>query len=81
MTVRCTDVIRDKSNRIVGYILTDIKNQNRYIAKNELKFLIKAGKLQISNLTLTGDERLIKKKLSDKGKSLREKIEHSKNKE
>ena len=80
MTVRCTDVIRDKNNRVMGYILTDTKNQNRYIAKNELKSLIKAGKVQISNLTLTGDGRLIKKKLSDKGKSLREKIEYSKNK-
>ena len=59
---KCTEKIRDKNNHIIGYRIVD-KNKNEVLVKAEkLKEVIRAGKLDIVNLTLTSDNRLIDKK-------------------
>ena len=59
---KCTEKIRDKNNHIIGYRLID-KNKNEVLVKAEkLKEVIRAGKLEVINLTLTSDNRLVDKK-------------------
>ena len=59
---KCTEKIRDKNNYIIGYKLID-KNKNEVLVKAEkLKEVIRSGQLDIINLTLTSDNRLIDKK-------------------
>lgn len=55
---KCIDKKREK-NVITGYLLVDEKGQKVTIASNPLKELIKSGKIQVSNLTLTQDYRLV----------------------
>lgn len=55
---KCIDKKREK-NVITGYLLVDEKGQKVTIASNPLKELIKSGKIQVSNLTLTHDYRLV----------------------
>ena len=59
---KCTEKIRDKNNHIIGYRLID-KNKNAIVVKsNRLKEVIRSGQLDIINLTLTSDNRLVDKK-------------------
>ena len=51
--------IRDKQGRIDGYRIADEKGNTQDIKSEDLKELIKSGKLHISNLKLTTDGRLI----------------------
>lgn len=55
--------VRDKNNNIIGYTIMDGKGRTINIQSNELKQSIKLGKLELINLTLTKDNRLV-----DKGK-------------
>ena len=58
---KCIEKIRDKNNNIIGYKLID-KNKNEVAVKAErLKEVIKSGQLEVINLTLTSDNRLIDK--------------------
>lgn len=67
LRVECTGINRDGKNRILGYYLEDKNKCKKYIEKNKLKALIRGGKLQVANLTLTSDNRLVFKE--DKGES------------
>lgn len=55
----CTDKIRDRQNRIIKYILKDVNGQEQIFDAQNLKQLIVAHKVNVRNLTLTADNRLI----------------------
>lgn len=56
----------DKNKSIVSYILKDKKGSIRRFSAKDLKEHIKAGKIEVENLTLTSDNRLVKKKIQAK---------------
>lgn len=59
---KCLEKIRDKRNNITGYKLVD-KDKNEAVVKpNRLKEAIRAGQIEVINLTLTSDNRLMDKK-------------------
>ena len=55
----CTDKIRDRQNRIIKYMLKDVNGQEQIFDAQQLKGLIVAHKINVRNLTLTSDNRLI----------------------
>ena len=57
--IKCIGTKRDAKGRVLGYYLVDKNKFKRYIEKNKLKALIRAGKFQVVNLTLTSDNRLV----------------------
>lgn len=62
LKAKCIEKIRDKNNHIIGYKLID-KNKNEVLVKSaKLKEAIRLGQLDIINLTLTSDNRLVDKK-------------------
>ena len=66
---KCIEKIRDKNNYIIGYKLID-KDKNEVIVKSErLKDVIRSGQLEVINLKLTYDSRLIDKKPDTPSKS------------
>lgn len=50
---------RDKTGKIMGYRLVDLKGQKQNIKPEILKAAIKNGQISVVNLTLTSDNRLI----------------------
>lgn len=60
--VKCIDKRRDKSNNIIAYKLVDTQGVAKILNPEELKKRIKANQLNVVNLTLTKDDRLIDKK-------------------
>ena len=60
--LKCIRKFKDKSGRIHGYRLVDINGVVQDITPNNLKDVIKSGKVTVVNLTLTSDNRLIDKK-------------------
>ena len=67
--VKCIEKFRDKKSRIYGYRIQDINGQTQDVTPDDLKNAIKNGKIQVVNLTLTSDGRLIdsnKKQLINK---------------
>ena len=72
--MKCVKIRRDKRNVILGYEITDGIHMTKYIKKEDLKNFIKSGKVEVSNLTLTKDGRLILKKSGISKKSLRDTI-------
>jgi len=63
ITVTCTDKIRGKNNKILGYVLMDDWSETRQISSDDLKNYIRSGQLAIRNLTLTSDNRLVEKSI------------------
>jgi len=55
----CTDKIRDNQNRIIKYVLKDVNGQEQVFDAKYLKELIVASKINVRNLTLTSDNRLV----------------------
>ena len=67
---KCLDKIRDKKGNIIGYKLID-KNKNEVAVKAErLKEVIKSKQVDVINLTLTSDNRLINKKPATSSKPI-----------
>lgn len=64
--IRCIGTKRDDKDRVLGYYLIDKNKFKKYIEKNKLKALIRGGKLQVVNLTLTSDNRLVFKGIKEK---------------
>ena len=62
MKARCIEKVRDKNNRIIGYILLDQSGNKLKIKSDALKNAIKNNKIEVLNLTLTSDNRLIASK-------------------
>ena len=60
--VKCIEKIRDKNNHIIEYKLIGNNNDIKTLKYNELKKHIRSGQIEVINLTLTSDNRLIDKK-------------------
>lgn len=60
--VKAVQTFRDKNNTIIGYSLADSKGNVKKMKSQELKRAIKAGKIEVINLTLTSDNRLVSTK-------------------
>lgn len=56
---KCTEKFRDSSNKITGYLVADNYGHRKRFKSDVLKGLIRNGKLCITNLTLTSDNRLV----------------------
>lgn len=56
---KCLHKYRDKNSNIIGYGLIDIQGKPYKVSSNDLKQAIKQGRVQVVNLTLTADNRLI----------------------
>lgn len=61
---KCVEKIRNNSGKIVGYIIEDFNNKRLNIRAEQLKQLIFTRQLNIVNLTLTSDGRLIDKSIN-----------------
>ena len=70
-TVKCIERYKNNSGDIIGYILMDEYNNKKKFTSAELKAAMKSGELNVINLKLTKDGRIITKidKPSSKGLS------------
>lgn len=59
ITVTCTEKLRDKSNRIVGYELEDCNGNKMRFTSEQVKQAVFLRQIAITNLKLTSDGRLI----------------------
>ena len=59
LKLKCLHKYRDKNSNIIGYGLIDIQGKPYKISSNDLKQAIKQGRVQVVNLTLTADNRLV----------------------
>lgn len=62
ITVTCTEKLRDKSNRIVGYELKDCNGNKMRFTSEQVKQAVFLQQITIKNLKLTSDGRLIDSK-------------------
>ena len=56
---KCIEKIRDKNNIIVAYKLQDTQGNNTTISAQQLKQAIKENQINVANLKLTSDNRII----------------------
>ena len=66
LQVKCIEKFRDKHNIIVGYRLQDSQGNIRDIKPNQLKEAMINKKIDVENLTLTSDNRLVGKLKTEK---------------
>ena len=59
ITVTCTEKLRDKNNRIVGYELQDCNGKKMRFTSEQVKQAVFLQQIRIVNLKLTSDGRLI----------------------
>lgn len=59
LEVKCIGKKRDKAGHIIAYRLVDKQGEAKILEAKELKKLIRAKKLNVVNLTLTSDNRLV----------------------
>lgn len=59
--VKCVDRIKDKNGNVVDYLLEDKNKKRKEMKAKDLKEAIKNKKIEVVNLTLTDDNRLIVK--------------------
>lgn len=64
--VKCIQKFRDKNNQIIGYRLQDTNGNTKDIDSQSLKQSIISHKIDVTNLKLTSDNRLIDKDDADK---------------
>ena len=62
MKAKCIEKIRDKNNHIIGYTIIGNDKKPIPVKSEKLKEVIRSGQLEVVNLTLTSDNRLIDKK-------------------
>lgn len=70
----CTQKFRDKHNVIKGYRLVDTEGKIKDVKSEALKQAIKDKKIEVVNLTLTSDDRLMYKEIVEEEMSPMEKI-------
>jgi len=58
----CIEKIRDENNNIIGYKIIGKDKKPISVKSESLKKAIKSGQLEVTNITLTSDNRLINKK-------------------
>lgn len=56
---RCTNIIRDEKGTILVYTLQDENGNVQNLEKGMLKPMMRQGAIQVSNLKLTRDNRII----------------------
>lgn len=61
---KCIEKFRDKNNRIIGYKLEDNQGNIQDISSKDLKTAIINKQLNVTNLVLTSDNRIIDDKLN-----------------
>lgn len=61
MQVKCIKKFRDKHNKIIGYRIVAANGQSQDVKAERLKEVIASGNLDVVNLTLTKDGRLVDK--------------------
>lgn len=61
LQAKCIQKFRDSKNKIYGYRLIDINNQTQDVTPDDLKRAIRDELIDVVNLTLTSDGRLIDK--------------------
>ena len=59
LIVNCINKYRDKNNNIIGYRLQDKNGNEQDIKSNQLKQAIRDKRVEVKNLTLTSDNRLV----------------------
>ena len=62
LKAKCIEKIRDKNNHIIGYTIIGDDKKPIPVKSEKLKEVIRSGQIEITNLTLTSDNRLIDKK-------------------
>ena len=62
LKAKCIEKIRDKNNHIIGYKIIGNDKKPMPVKPESLKKAIRSGQLEVTNLTLTSDNRLIDKK-------------------
>ena len=70
MKVKCIQKIRNKRNQIIGYKLQDLQGNTRDIKSNGLKQAMFKDKVEVINLKLTVDNRLIDKKIENNSREI-----------
>ena len=64
LKVKYTQKFRNKNNIIIGYRIMDKNENTKDVSSEYLKQAIRQGKLEVINLTLTSDNRLINKAIT-----------------
>ena len=60
VTAKCVGKIRDKNNNITDYVIEGMQSKSQLIkAASVVKSMIMKGELEVINLTLTSDKRLV----------------------
>ena len=62
LQVKCIEKIRDKNNHIIGYTIIGNDKKPIPVKSEKLKEVIGSGQIEVTNLTLTSDNRLINKR-------------------
>ena len=65
ITVKCIEKIRNKNGIITHYILADCNGIRQTLSSTQVKNMLKCGQLNILNLKLTSDDKLIDKQDSN----------------
>lgn len=65
ITCKCVSKFRDRNSKIIGYKLLDLNGKTQDIRSENLKGAIKRGEVNVVNLTLTSDNRLVDKQLEN----------------
>ena len=56
---RCVEKLREANGKIYGYTLVDNDGKQKKVRAEVLKMNIRDGKVNVSNLKLTSDKRLV----------------------
>ena len=59
ITLKCIDKIRDNSGKICGYTLQDLNGDTKTVASESLKRAIVNKQVDVINLRITSDNRLV----------------------
>ena len=75
--VKCIQKIRDKNDKIVGYLLRDANGKEQQLGADFLKAYIKNGDIVVTNLTLTSNGKLVSKKTDEENNSKQQPVKIS----
>ena len=62
LQAKCIEKIRDKNKHIIEYKLISKDKKTISVKSDDLKSAMRSGQIEVINLTLTSDNRLIDKK-------------------
>ena len=68
-TYECIDKQRDKNNNIIGYLLRDVNTGRKIpVRKDELKPMIQSGVVELTNMQIDSQGRLVEKPVNKQNK-------------